>query len=552
MKSIVDSAIEYLKQGFSIVPSSPQTKVPLVPWAEYQNRLPGENEICSWFKQHPKAMLSLVTGEFSGITVVDADSEEAISRIEEVLPESLEIPCTQTPRGGKHFYFSYDPSIPTRAGRLPNIDTRNNGGCIVCPPSKNTEGKFYTWLGLELSRKNLQPMPDSLHALLTETQSQPTATCATSREHTINNIHTIYNKKTNDREGDDNFDDTPPLFSEGRRDTDLFTLANSLVKSGMPERDIFKYLEFIIHSWGEHDETWINTKIQSALKRQEKRDGKFSDEVKEWILSSKGIFLSSDVVKSLQVSSRDEQKNLSKILSRLCDEGVIERHGNKNGCFRKIEKDYEIIDLSSVSVTPLPIVWPFNIHEKVYILPKSVGVIAGQTDAGKSAYCLNFAYMNRERMKVRYLTSEMGAQEIKSRISHLNVPDVEWEKIEFIERSGNFQDLVLSDGITVIDYMEKTENFYEIARDIKEIFDRLKTGFCLISIQKKEGQDFGRGGDFSAEKSRLYLSMSPGRLKIVKAKNWVKSDVNPNRLECEFKLVGGIKFIQTSGWKRPN
>jgi hypothetical protein len=318
----------------------------------------------------------------------------------------------------------------------------------------------------------------------------------------------------------------------------------------MPEADIFKYLDFIVRSWGEHDETWINTKIQSALKRQEMRERSLSEEVRAYVLSTKGVFLSTEVHKEIDLSTRVHKKNCSEVLRRLIDEGIIERYGNKNGCFRKIEKDYDVMRLTDVSVNPLDIRWPFDIQHKVYMLPKSLAVIAGQTNAGKTALCLNFAYLNKDSFKVRYLTSEMGCQEIRDRVSKMGALIETWDKIEFIERSSNFQDLVLPDGITVIDYMEKAENFYEIAKDIKNIFDCLKTGFVLIAIQKKAGQEFGRGGDFSAEKARLYLSMSLGNLKIVKAKNWQNPAVNPNSLECEFKLVNGIKFIPASGWKK--
>jgi hypothetical protein len=41
--------------------------------------------------------------------------------------------------------------------------------------------------------------------------------------------------------------------------------------------------------------------------------------------------------------------------------------------------------------------------------------------------------------------------------------------------------------------------------------------------------------------------MSPGRLKIVKAKNWATSE-NPNGLEINFKLVDGCKLIKTGDW----
>jgi hypothetical protein len=45
--------------------------------------------------------------------------------------------------------------------------------------------------------------------------------------------------------------------------------------------------------------------------------------------------------------------------------------------------------------------------------------------------------------------------------------------------------------------------------------------------------------------------MAPGRLKIVKAKNWKTPD-NPNGKEVHFKIVQGANLIQTKGWHLPN
>ncbi|TVM04051.1 MAG: hypothetical protein CV087_02345 [Candidatus Brocadia sp. WS118] len=535
--NLVDAAIQYLRQGFSSIPMSPTDKRPLVKWSQYQDRLPSENEIQEMFSRHPKAMCGLITGKNSGLAVVDCDSSEACEKIDSILPETFETPIAMSPRGGRHYYFRCPESLQTRAGVLPKVDVRANGGLIVCPPSQNFQGKQYRWVnGLELSREALQEMPASLLCTLKGALN--------------NNTNTLYSEKT-DRVGVC-VTESSPLFSVGRRDTDLFTLANSLVKSGMSEADIFKYLDFIMRAWGENDETWINAKIASALKRKNEREKSLFEEIEAWISVTERDFCVTECDRDLGIVTKRDKVNRRQIFKRLLDRGVIEKVGMREGGYRRMLRDYEPIDLAGVSIKPLNIKWPFDIHEKVYMLPKSVAVIAGQTDAGKTAFCLNLAYLNRNQNKVRYLTSEMGAQEIKSRILSLGQPLSEWQKIQFIERSSQFQDLILPDGVTIIDYLEKSENFYEIAKDIKNIFDRLKSGFCLIALQKKEDRDFGRGGDFSAEKARLYLSMSPGKLKITKAKNWAKMDANPNRLECAFKLVNGIKFVQTSGWMRPD
>ena len=536
----VDAALHYLHAGYSVIPMNHENKKPLVKWAEYQNRLPTVDEIQAWWEKTPSAMFGIVTGNLSGIAVVDCDDAQAIQTIQGYLPENYICPIATTPRGGRHFYFEYpkDGDVQTVAGIMPHCDVRGQGGVIIAPPSANSIGKAYAWIpGRELRRNALTEMPALLTCALKGAYKDV-------RTYVSKDVRTIDNCVMSGP----SVTAMPPLFSDGCRDNDLFTLANSLVKSGMSEADIRRHLVFIMNSWGEYDETWINAKLQSALKRQSERTKSLSEEIKEYVLSTEGRFLSTDVHRNLDVSTRVHKKNCSEILRRLITAGVIERCGDTDGVFRRVQRDYESMNLNDVELKPLDIEWPFDIHEKVYMLPKSVGIVAGETNAGKTAFCLNFAYLNKNHMKVRYLTSEMGCQEIRDRISKMGEPIEKWNSVEFVERANQFPDLVLPDGITVIDYLEKAENFYEIAKDIKAIFDKLKTGFCLIALQKKTGADFGRGGDFSAEKARLYLSMSPGKIKIKKAKNWVKSDENPNDLECNFQLVSGIKFKQTSGW----
>ena len=72
----------------------------------------------------------------------------------------------------------------------------------------------------------------------------------------------------------------------------------------------------------------------------------------------------------------------------------------------------------------------------------------------------------------------------------------------------NFQDMM--DGtkkIFIVDYLEIHENFYEIAKLIRLIHEVIEDGICIIAVQKKRGELLARGGDFSMEKSRLYLNL---------------------------------------------
>jgi len=87
------------------------------------------------------------------------------------------------------------------------------------------------------------------------------------------------------------------MFEYGRRDNDLFHVANILVKGGMPENEIRQVLERLIISWGENpDKRWIEAKVESALKRADRREINFADEVRDFVVTSNGLFLTSDVI----------------------------------------------------------------------------------------------------------------------------------------------------------------------------------------------------------------------------------------------------------------
>ena len=163
---------------------------------------------------------------------------------------------------------------------------------------------------------------------------------------------------------------------------------------------------------------------------------------------------------------------------------------------------------------------------------------------------MNFAKMNMNNYKTHYFSSEMGAMEFRDRLSKFDDMNfADWAKVSFKERAGNFADVIDPDGINIIDFLELHDNFYIVGGLIKAIFDKLKFGIAVIALQKPGGRDEGVGGEKSKEKARLYLSMSPGLIKITKAKNWADSRVNPNKLLKKFSLVHGCKFIEQSTWE---
>ncbi len=185
--------------------------------------------------------------------------------------------------------------------------------------------------------------------------------------------------------------------------------------------------------------------------------------------------------------------------------------------------------------------WPLGIHEWVNIFPKNIAVIGGASNSGKTAMLLNTAYLNRLNHQVKYFSSEMGPEELRLRLQLFGRPLDDWRFIKFYDRSSDFSEVIDPDALNIIDYLEINDNFYQIAQQIKDIYDRLKSGIAVIAIQKKAGVDYARGGEFSLEKARLYIALDYNVAKIVKGKNW-GSHGNPKDVLFQFNLNRGCNF----------
>lgn len=140
--SILNAAREYLAQGISVIPT--KGKVPAVKWTNYQKRFATADESEEWFSDGMHN-IAIVTGELSGLAVIDFDTEEAFQNAKRRgLPDG---PMVKTGRGC-HLYCRHTPGIRNFQKRddLPGVDLRAEGGLVVAPPSIHNNGKHYEWM----------------------------------------------------------------------------------------------------------------------------------------------------------------------------------------------------------------------------------------------------------------------------------------------------------------------------------------------------------------------------------------------------------------------
>ena len=261
--------------------------------------------------------------------------------------------------------------------------------------------------------------------------------------------------------------------------------------------------------------------------------------IRDFIGKIQGTFSTSQLDNELGIVGK-AKSNRRVILWRLIEEGRIERV--KTGYYRVKEASLPDMEWQNADNTSgLDIKLPFGIHNWVEIYPKNILVIAGTTNAGETAYLLNFIKDNMQRWDIHYFTSELSEQELKKRISKFG-DGIDWQ-FHAHERNNNFDGVITPEAINIIDYLEPPSGeYFAIGDQIKAIHERLTTGIAFIAIQKKRKTELGRGAEFSEERARLYLSMDAGKLKIVKAKNW-RTEPNPNGTIYTFKLINGCKFI---------
>lgn len=289
---------------------------------------------------------------------------------------------------------------------------------------------------------------------------------------------------------------------------------------------------------------------------EENEKRKIQDEIYNMILGiGEGTFTLSECYTHLNLKTAEEKTSCRMALNRLVTREIIQRDSTgKSGRYRILDNKTKKIDIANADTKPIIVKYPLGIHEYVNTYKGNVVIIGGESNAGKTALCLNIAKLNREYWHVNYLSSEMqDGTELRIRLEAFNEPLSIWDSVEFVYRTDNYPDVMDPDGLNIIDYLDegKGGEAYQVPRRIREISEKLKTGIAVICLQKHSQKSFAYGGEGTLNAARLYLSITrQGILRIEKAKMWRNHNINPNGMYCNFKLAAGCKFMIEGVWRK--
>ena len=174
-QGVLPHALEYLTRGWSVIPTRTNKKS-IGAWKIWQAQRMTDAQARTNFKRAEVAGLAVVCGAVSNVTVLDIEAH-ALER--ECVKAWLELagnaPRARSGGGGLHLYFSFagEANKPLNVDGVHLGDVKSEGGYVILPPSSHPSGNPYRWEAGQ--PQQLEPMPESLKAMLEALDSKPAA-----------------------------------------------------------------------------------------------------------------------------------------------------------------------------------------------------------------------------------------------------------------------------------------------------------------------------------------------------------------------------------------
>ena len=151
--------------GFALLPIKPATSTEeLRPYVTFDKGTTDSTQITTWFYQYEGCWWGILTGERSGITVIDIDRHNGQDGFKTLEEKGLTLTSTmrqRTPHDGIHYIYKYNSQLPNKNNIDVGIDVRNDNGFILIAPTIKDNGKTYEFLDFIFELDELPDVPEA-------------------------------------------------------------------------------------------------------------------------------------------------------------------------------------------------------------------------------------------------------------------------------------------------------------------------------------------------------------------------------------------------------
>lgn len=161
---IMTAALDYAKRGWGVFPilavtsagcecrdpecSKPGKHPAVKKWNVIASTDPTQIE--EWWGKRPDRGIGILTGERSGLTVLDVDGDVGVEELGKLHgPDGMPpTPIASSRPNHYHYYFRYNAEIKSDSnifGKDSKLDTRGDNGYVVASPSRHASGGQYKW-----------------------------------------------------------------------------------------------------------------------------------------------------------------------------------------------------------------------------------------------------------------------------------------------------------------------------------------------------------------------------------------------------------------------
>ena len=456
----------YKKYGFSLLPIVKNGKIPFEKgWTDQTHY-----EKSDWLKWiNGDINLGIRTGEVSGITVIDVDLKVAPStEMNEIYKEltAAKTLVQNTPHG-KHFIFKYDKDIKqtTKIAGM-TIDVRNDGGQILCCPSK-INNLNYDWVNLG---SDIKVVPETVKSKLLENKKISSSETDTSSQNLPQQNGELPKLKNNNLQGCCN---------------DTFIKLGGILINKLPP-DLVKFVLSV-----------INTQLLESPMPSSAIDGMVTslegyketeESTQEKAIQECCKLLQCDIsAKDIMEHTGLKRAAVDKYLAKLHKEGKLVRKGRgRYELKQQIEWVTEPQEFASEYKYKIPY---FN--DVSHFHNGDIILLGAPTGKGKTHIALNIIKQMKEQgVMPYYISLESGSRHEKiAKQLELTQKDYYISK-ESIDNPTQIE--IEPNSFSIIDWLYTGEDFAMTQSVFKYLADemRRKGGILVVFTQLKENYDY--------------------------------------------------------------